>query len=139
VAGFIGSPSMNFFRGRLVKADGAMKVDLGNVQLKVPDAYTASYDSNLNKEVMFGIRPEDIADAFPEDRRGQWEEFKAVVEVIEPLGAEVILELSKGEHAFTARVDPHSKSKLNEEVSVYFDMGKMQLFDLESEQVISRT
>jgi len=138
VAGFIGSPSMNFFRGRLVKADGAMKVDIGNVQVKVPDAYTASYDGYLNKEVIFGIRPEDIVDAFPEDRRGTWEKLQAVVEVIEPLGAEVILELSKGEHAFTARVDPHSKSKLNEEVSVYFDMGKMHLFDPNSDQVIRR-
>jgi multiple sugar transport system ATP-binding protein len=67
------------------------------------------------------------------------EEFKAIVEVIEPLGAEIILELSKGDHSFTARVDPHSNSKLNEEVSVYFDMGKMHIFDLETEKRIVRS
>jgi multiple sugar transport system ATP-binding protein len=138
VAGFIGSPPMNFFRGRLIEVDGAMKIDMGSFQMKVPDSYTASYDSHLDKEVMFGIRPEDIADDLPEDRQSHWEEFKAVVEVIEPLGAEIILELSKGEHSFTARVDPHSKSKLNEEVSVYFDMDKMHLFDPDSDQVLAR-
>ena len=138
VAGFIGSPAMNFFKGRLVKADGAMTMDMGSFKVKVPEEYAASYDAFMNKEVIFGIRPEDILDSIPEDRRGKWDEFKAIVEVIEPLGAEIILELSKGDHAFTARVDPHSKSRLNEEVSVFFDMGKMHIFDPETEKVIVR-
>jgi multiple sugar transport system ATP-binding protein len=139
VAGFIGSPPMNFFKGRLAKNDGAMAVDMGSFQVKVPDEYTAAYDAYMGKDIAFGIRPEDIADSIPEDRKGKWEEFKAVVEVIEPLGAEIILEMSKGEHNFTARVDPHSRSKLNEEVSVYFDMAKMHLFDPETEKVIARS
>ncbi len=138
VAGFIGSPAMNFFKGRLTRADGVMIVDMGNFQVTVPEAYASSYESYLDKEITFGIRPEDIADSNPEDRRGQWDEFKAIVEVIEPLGAEIILELSKGDHSFTGRVDPHSKSTLNEEVSVYFDMLKMHLFDPETEKMISR-
>ena len=96
------------------------------------------YDSYLNKDVTFGVRPEDVADAYPEDRRGMWESFNAVVEVIEPLGAEIILELSKGDHSFLARVDPHSKSRLNQEVSVYFDMLKMHLFDPETGKVVLR-
>jgi multiple sugar transport system ATP-binding protein len=138
VAGFIGSPPMNFFRGRLKNADGAMVVDLGSFQVKVPDDYRTSYTKYLDKDVIFGVRPEDIADEYPEERRGQWESFNAVVEVIEPLGAEIILELSKGEHNFIARVDPHSKSQLNQDVTVYFDMLKMHLFDPETEKVISR-
>jgi multiple sugar transport system ATP-binding protein len=72
VAGFIGSPPMNFFKGRLTKKDGAMVADMGSFQVKVPDEYTASYDAHIDKDVMFGIRPEDIADAPPEDQRGQW-------------------------------------------------------------------
>lgn len=138
VAGFIGSPPMNFFQGRLKKADGAMVVDLGSFQVNLPDEHTASYKNYLDKAVIFGIRPEDVADEYPEDRRGQWESFKAVVEVIEPLGAEIILELSKDKHNFIARVDPHSKSQLSQEVTVYFDMLKMHLFDPETEKVIPR-
>lgn len=129
---------MNFFKAKLVKADGAMCVDMGVFQLKVPEEYSSVYDSYMNKDVTFGVRPEDILDDIPEDRRGKWEGSTAVVEVIEPLGAEVILELSKGDHSFVARVDPHSKSRLNQEVGVYFDMMKMHLFDPETEKVIPR-
>ncbi|PID58368.1 glycerol-3-phosphate ABC transporter ATP-binding protein [candidate division KSB3 bacterium] len=138
VAGFIGSPPMNFFRAKLIRQDGGLTVDMGNFSLAVPSEYTSIYEAHVNKDVTFGIRPEDIADDIPEDRRGKWESFSAKVEVIEPLGAEIILELSKGEHAFIARVDPHSKSQLGQEVAVYFDMLKIHLFDPETGKVISR-
>jgi multiple sugar transport system ATP-binding protein len=139
VAGFIGSPPMNFFRAKLVKDDGSMCVDMGSFKMKVPEDYQSAYDRYMDKDVTFGIRPEDIADQYPEDQRGMWETSQAVVEVIEPLGAEIILELSKGDHSFIARVDPHSKSQLNQEVKVYFDMMKMHLFDPETGKVLSRT
>jgi len=139
VAGFIGSPPMNFFKAKLSKDNGAMAVDMGSFKLKVPDDYTSFYDGYMDKDVTFGIRPEDVADEYEEERRGLWESSNAVVEVIEPLGAEIILELTKGEHTFTARVNPHSKSRLNQEVDLYFDMGKMNLFDPETEKVIPRS
>jgi multiple sugar transport system ATP-binding protein len=138
VAGFIGSPPMNFFKAKLIKDNGAASVDMGSFKLKIPENYASHYDTYLNKDVTFGIRPEDIADSNPEERRGVWETTAAVVEVIEPLGAEIILELAKGEHTFTARVNPQSKSRLNQEVTLYFDMAKMHLFDPETEKVISR-
>ncbi|PIE33627.1 glycerol-3-phosphate ABC transporter ATP-binding protein [candidate division KSB3 bacterium] len=138
VAGFIGSPPMNFFRGRVIKEDGGLALDMGSFKMKVPEDFASGYESCVNKDVTFGMRPEDIADEYPEDRRGKWESFKAVVEVIEPLGAEILMELSKGDHSFMARVDPHSKSQLNQEVDVYFDMMKMHLFDPETGKVISR-
>jgi multiple sugar transport system ATP-binding protein len=139
VAGFIGSPPMNFFKAKLVKADGGLVVDLGTFQLAVPSDYASVYDKYIGKDVTFGIRPEDIMDSPPEETgRGIWESTSAVVEVIEPLGAEVILELAKGEHSFTARVDPHSKSRLNEETGLFFDMSKMHLFDPDTEKVVPR-
>jgi multiple sugar transport system ATP-binding protein len=138
VAGFIGSPPMNFFKAKLVKANGTMSVDMAGFTLKIPEDYTSFYEGYLNKDVTFGIRPEDIADEYEEERRGIWENATAVVEVIEPLGAEIILELAKGDHTFLARVNPHSKSRLNQEVTLYFDMVKMHLFDPETEKVIPR-
>ncbi len=138
VAGFIGSPAMNFFRAKLVSADGGLAVDTGSFQVKVPQAYHDIYGSYQDKDVTFGIRPENIADALPEGSPGHLEKLNAMVEGIEPLGAEVILELMSGEQRFTARVDPQSKSRLNEQVDVYFDMRKMHLFDPETQQVVPR-
>jgi multiple sugar transport system ATP-binding protein len=138
VAGFIGSPAMNFFRAKLVQADGGLTVDTGIFQVKVPKEYQNVYGSYKDKDVTFGIRPEDIADALQEGSPGQLEKLNAVVEGVEPLGAEIILEMMSGEQRFTARVDPQSKSRLNEQVDVYFDMRKMHLFDPETQQVIPR-
>ena len=138
VAGFIGSPAMNFFHAKLVQADDGLVVDTGSFQVKVPKEYHDVYGSYKDKDVTFGMRPEDIADDLPEDSRGQWEKLKAVVRLIEPLGAEIILEMGSGQQRFVARVDPHSKSRLDEEAQVYFNMRKMQLFDAKTEQVIPR-
>ncbi len=138
VAGFIGSPPMNFFKAKVAKADGGMVIDMGTFALKVPSEFASTYDKYMNKTVSFGIRPEDIVDEKPEERRGIWEKTSAVVEVLEPLGAEIVMELAKGEYSFTARVDPHSKARLNQECELYFDMSKMHLFDTETEKVIKR-
>lgn len=139
VAGFIGSPPMNFFKAKLAKANGALYADMDSFKLKIPEDYASFYEGYTNKDITFGIRPEDITDGSPEEEaRGIWESATAVVEVIEPLGSEIILELTKGDHGFTARVNPHSKSRLNQEVTIHFDMAKMHLFDPETEKVISR-
>jgi multiple sugar transport system ATP-binding protein len=136
VAGFIGSPAMNFFPAKLVQADGGLAVDTGTFQVRIPKEYHDVYGSYKDKDVTFGIRPEDIADALPEDTKGQWEKFNAVVEGIEPLGAEIILEMVSGQQSFTARVAPDSKSRLNGEAEVYFNMRKIHLFDTETQKVI---
>ncbi|NNK96896.1 MAG: sn-glycerol-3-phosphate ABC transporter ATP-binding protein UgpC [Desulfobacterales bacterium] len=138
VAGFIGSPAMNFFSAKLVQVDGGLIIDSGSFQVKVPKESHGIYGGYKDKEVTFGIRPEDIVDTLPQDARGQWEKLNAVVRLIEPLGAEIILEMESGQQRFVARVDPHSKSRLNEEAQVYFNMRKMQLFDAKTEQVIPR-
>jgi multiple sugar transport system ATP-binding protein len=119
-----------------VQADGGLAVDTGSFQVKVPTEFHDVCGSYKDKDVTLGIRPEDIADALPEDAKGQWEKFKAVVEGIEPLGAEIILEMVSGQQSFTARVDPDSKSRLLEEVEVYFNMRKIHLFDTKTQKVI---
>ncbi len=136
VAGFIGSPPMNFFRGTLVPEKDHLFIDMKSFKLKVPDERKKRYERYIRKEVVFGMRPEDIIDSTPEGRSGEWDKTTAVVDVLEPLGAEVMLELSKGEHSFTARVDPHTNSRVHQEITVYFNMGKMHLFDAETEKVI---
>lgn len=136
VAGFIGSPAMNFFPAKLVQYDGGLVADTGTFQVRVPKEYHDVCGSYKDEDVTLGIRPEDIADALPEDSKGQWEKFNAVVEGIEPLGAEIILEMVSGQHSFTARVAPESKSRLSEEGEVYFNMRKIHLFDTKTQKVI---
>ena len=71
VAGFIGSPPMNFFKSKLIQ-DNGLCVDTGSFKLKIPDKYTSAYKSYVGKDVTFGMRPEDILDENPEERRGTW-------------------------------------------------------------------
>ncbi|NNK56400.1 MAG: TOBE domain-containing protein, partial [Desulfofustis sp.] len=122
----------------LVQVDGELIIDSGSFQVKVPQQYYDAYGNYKDKEVTFGVRPEDITDSLPVNSRGQWEKLVAKVRLVEPLGAEIILELESGQHRFTARVDPQSKSRSKEEVEVSFDMRKMHLFDAETGKVISR-
>ena len=129
---------MNFSARNYCQVDGGLAIDTGSFQVKVPPEYYDAYGSYKNKEVTFGIRPEDIIDALPVDSRGQWEKLVATVKLVEPLGAEIILEMKSGQQRFTARVDPQSKSRKNEEVEVFFDMRKMHLFDTETQKVITR-
>src|SRR5690606_5970769 len=60
VAGFIGSPAMNFFNGKVVVEDGQMSVDMDTFRVKVPQQLMARYESVIGKDIIFGIRPEDI-------------------------------------------------------------------------------
>lgn len=136
VAGFIGSPPMNFFRGVLISEKDNLFIDLKSFRLRIPIERKKRYERYLNKEVIFGMRPEDIVDSRPENKSGEWDKTTAIVDVVEPLGAEVILELSKGDHSFTARVDPHTSSKVHQDTPLYFNMSKMHLFDADTEKVI---
>jgi len=136
VAGFIGSPPMNFSPGLLVSEKDNFFIDLKSFRLRIPAERKKRYEKYLGKEVIFGMRPEDIVDSKPEDTRGDWDKTVAMVDVVEPLGSEVILELSKGDHSFIARVEPHTGSKVHQEVNIYFNMSKMHLFDSDTEKVI---
>ena len=84
---------------------------------------------------MFGIRPEDILST-PEKKSAYLTPLRATVEVIEPLGAEIVLELSYQGYAFTARMDPQMRARMHDEIEVYFDMERVQFFDSQTEQAI---
>jgi multiple sugar transport system ATP-binding protein len=135
VAGFIGSPPMNFLNGRLVQENGAIQVDISGLRLPLPPEYAKKAEAYVNKEVAFGIRPEDIVPA-TETRREYMAPLKATVEVLEPLGAEIILELSTHGHTFTARMEPQLRAEMHEEIPICFDMTRARLFDRQTEQAI---
>ena len=139
VAGFIGSPAMNFFDVRLVQEDDKLYIDAETFKVRVPDKVVheaKGLEAYVGKEVIFGLRPENIEDkAFapeaPEDMV-----VTASVDVTEPMGAEVYLYLSSGKHSFVARVEPQTQAKDGTSHQVYFKMDKMHLFDPQTEKAI---
>ncbi|MDR7523464.1 MAG: sn-glycerol-3-phosphate ABC transporter ATP-binding protein UgpC [Armatimonadota bacterium] len=136
VAGFIGSPAMNFIEAALAQRDGKTVIDAGAFAMEVPDEIAQQARAWVGKQVIFGIRPEDIQDrAFARDANAAWA-LRAMVEVHEPLGSDVILHLSRGPHVFVARVDAHSEARMGHETEVVFNLRKMHLFDPQTHQAI---
>ena len=135
VAGFIGSPPMNFLEGRLVQDNGTLQVDLNGMRLPLPPDKAKKVEAYTNKDVVFGIRPEDILSS-PESDGKRLVPLRANIEVLEPLGAEIILELSAKGYTFTARTDPQLRARMHEEIQVHFDMNRAHLFDRQTEQAI---
>jgi multiple sugar transport system ATP-binding protein len=131
VAGFIGSPAMNFFQGKLTAQNSDLFVDLGKFMLKLPKSQINRFGNYLNQRVVFGIRPENLSDR-EEVGEHQQERVPAKVNVVEPLGSEVIVELSAGDHTFVGRLDPTTTARPMQEIAVYFDMGRFHLFDAET-------
>jgi multiple sugar transport system ATP-binding protein len=136
VAGFIGSPAMNFFKSKLRKEDGKMVVDGGSFHVEVPEDRHDTYAAYVDKQVIFGIRPEDIKDPhflppgiFPQN-------VETKVDVTELMGNEIFLYLTTGEHNFVARVDPRTRAQMGDETEVAFNMNNMHLFDIDTEQAI---
>lgn len=129
VAGFIGSPSMNFFEGKIVKENGDLIVDLDSFKVKVPDTRKELYGHLVDKEVIFGIRPEDIHNPQYAPPSIIAETVEAKVDVTELMGNEIFLYLVNGNHDFVARVDPRTRVEMGDITHVAFNMDNMHIFD----------
>lgn len=136
VAGFIGSPAMNFFQGTLQRDDGRIFVDGGTFKVQIPENRNDMFAEHLDKQIIFGIRPEDIhnPDFTPPGIIPQ--PVECTVDVTELMGNEIFVYLKTGENVFVARVDPRSRYQVNDKVQVVFNMENMHIFDQESEEAI---
>ena len=138
VAGFIGSPQMNFLDGTLIKKGELYGVDLGGDVIPLPKEKTADgkLDAYVGKKIKMGIRPEDIDDE-PEFMAKHTDcQLDAQVDVSEMMGAEIYLYLEYKGNKMTARVAPTSKARNGDTVRVAFDPHKVHLFDIETELTI---
>lgn len=136
VAGFIGSPSMNFFPAKLEEKKGGIYVENENFSLPLPKSRADVYKEHVGKEIIFGIRPENIHNPAFVPMNTKVEEANAKVDVTELMGNEIFLHLKSGETSFVARVDPRSKYTVDEEIKMAFDMESCHIFDSETELVI---
>lgn len=136
VAGFIGSPPMNFLQGKIVSQNGDLYfVDRG-IKLRVLQQGSGRIASYADREVIFGIRPEDIYDRiFAQDARPEYT-ITATVEVVEPMGSEIYLFLNAGRNNFVARVNNQDTATVNQDLQIVFDMSKAHFFDPVTEEAI---
>ncbi len=136
VAGFIGSPAMNFIEAKLAKQDGKLFVDGGVFRAEVPPESVPKLADWAGRPIIFGIRPEDVYDrAFVSDH-GSASALRANVDVHEPLGSDIILYLTAGEHSIVARVDARSQARMGQMTEVVLDMKKMHVFNPETHMAI---
>jgi multiple sugar transport system ATP-binding protein len=138
VAGFIGSPSMNFFDATLVGDANEMFVQSDTFRLRVPENKAKVYAEKgiAGHEVVFGIRPDDIYDPEFEAPNIFAQPVKSKVDVTEMMGNEIFLYLISGKKEFRARVDPRSQMRVGQDVQVTFNMNYMQIFDRQTEMAV---
>lgn len=129
VAGFIGSPAMNFFNGKIIVEDGNMYVDMDTFRVRVPDHDKEKYQSVIDKEIIFGIRPEDIHNPVFSPPGIIAENVEATVDVTELMGNEIFLYVVNGNHNFIARVDPRTQVDYGEKLQLAFNMDNFHIFD----------
>ncbi|MBN1450272.1 MAG: sn-glycerol-3-phosphate ABC transporter ATP-binding protein UgpC [Anaerolineales bacterium] len=136
VAGFIGSPAMNFFPAKLRKDNGKLMVDTGAFAIAIPDENAKPYQAHEGKNVIFGMRPEDIHDPKYTPPSTHTANVEAQVDVTELMGNEIFMHMLSGQNAFVARVDPRSSMHVGEKVQIAFDMDSFHIFDAETEEAI---
>ncbi len=134
VAGFIGSPAMNFIDGKLLR-DGALYFDEGTFKAKVPDEIASHLQAFEGKEITLGVRPEVIQEKT--DKIGlEIVPFKAKVEVVEPMGNETIVYVTTGKTPIVARLIARKDLKPDSDVEFVIDMTRVHFFDPSNEKTI---
>ena len=136
VAGFIGSPGMNFLEGRVLFDNGRAEFDEGSLRLPIPDSMREVLAPWRDREVTFGIRPEDITSM---DANKDWNEahrIEATVEVVEPMGSETFLYMTTGRYPFIARVDAFVDPDINTELPLLVNMARAHFFSRDDEAAI---
>lgn len=133
VAGFIGSPSMNFFDATLKPDGDNLIIDSGAFSLKVPANKAAPFMSHSGKDVILGVRPEDIHDSNYLPQGITPANMTSNVEVIEQMGNEMIIYLETGGKNFIARTDPRTDAQVGGQLGVTINLDNMHIFDKDTE------
>ncbi len=134
VAGFIGSPAMNFAAVQVVAEDGGLWATAEGIRLKIPAPMANRFQRYAGSAVTFGIRPEDLriaSDADPLDMT-----IEASVEVVERLGSEILLDCAVGSGMMVASVEPTAGARVHDRLRLAVNPHRLHFFDLESEAAI---
>lgn len=139
VAGFMGSPQMNFLDAQIEQKGNDLVAKVGEYDITVPasKANALKEGGYVGKTVVLGIRPEDIHDSQMFMSTAPTTAMESIVKVYELLGAEVFLYFDVDNTQVTARVDPRTTAKTGDPIKFAFDMEKAHFFDKETEKVIT--
>ena len=139
VAGFIGTPQMNFINGKLEKKGEDVYFNFENLSIKLPaeKANNPDLKDYIGQEVVAGLRPEAIHDEPIQLANNPDSQLEAYVDVTELMGAEIYLYLNVGEETrLIARVSSRSTSRAGDTIKVAFDMSRLHIFDKDTERCI---
>jgi multiple sugar transport system ATP-binding protein len=134
VAGFIGSPAMNFVSVTLAQANGALWAEAEGLRIRVPPAKVEALHVQSASRVTLGVRPEALHLAGEADSADYT--FASEVDVVEPLGNEILLNFRAGGVPMVARVDPAVRAKAHERIRVALDPARLHFFDEKSEAAL---
>lgn len=136
VAGFIGSPAMNLMNGRVIKKDDKLYFDEGGFRVKIQEPMYEKLKDYIDKEVVFGVRPENIYDKLFASDATPDNTLTVLCEVMETMGSQNYLYLSTAKHTMVAVVEASNKPVIGGRVEVVFDMMKAHFFDPSTENTI---
>ncbi len=137
VAGFIGSPPMNFADATTVVRDGGVYVEARDFSLRLPPTKAKQAEAVAGKPVVLGLRPEGIHDrAITTVDATDGNTLTATVDVLEPMGADSVLYLSVGETHLVASMDSVTKAREGKPLDLVIDLERLYLFDAASEQAV---
>src|SRR5258705_6580634 len=131
VAGFLGSPAMNFATVKVSQENGSIWAASAGMQIKAPPNCADRLRRYVGKEVTLGIRPEDlhVASAADPPELG----FDVVVEVVEKLGSEILLDVAGGPDTLVASVEPNVRAKIHDRLRLALNPQGPHFFDMSSE------
>ena len=141
VAGFIGSPPMNFFKGTVKRVGNHLSFVEDNpkstpLTVQLPESLAAKAAQHVDKPIVLGIRPEDVQDSLTLSSPNPAHTVEVTVEVSEPMGSETYLYLDTGANSFIARVRPTDRFEASQKVKVTLRMDMAHLFDAATEAVL---
>jgi multiple sugar transport system ATP-binding protein len=137
VAGFIGSPAMNFIEATLVQEAGNWFIDANGFRVRAPEVFHSRFEPYAGRQVIFGVRPEDIAACNPATGEGAGNTITARADVVETLGSEIFAYLTCGAHSIVARMEvPERPLTVGQTLDVELKMSKIHVFDKETSRTI---
>ncbi|MGC9467101.1 MAG: TOBE domain-containing protein, partial [Anaerolineae bacterium] len=136
VAGFMGSPAMNFFDATLIEEDGVMYADCKDFRVEIPKEQADTYKPHLGKEVVMGLRPEHIHDPEYQPPGITPATVEATVEITELMGNEINVFFTTDHADFMGRFDPRTNVTVGMTKAASFDMSRVHFFDKQTEKAI---
>jgi multiple sugar transport system ATP-binding protein len=134
VAGFLGSPAMNFATVRVMAEDGGFRVGNEGLRVRVPGALAERIGPYSGQALTLGIRPEDLriaVDGDPEDLS-----FDAAVEVVEQLGSAILLDVKVGHGSMVASVEPTARARMHDRIRLVLNPERLHFFDTQTEAAV---